>query len=268
MRDFALSYFTVPELGPVEMIDVAASTGYSYVSLRPVRPRPGAPAQDLLDNPILLRQLTERSSATGIGILDLEFLWITEDFDPNGYEALGALGAQLGAKAILAGGNDPDRARLSDCYATLCEAMAPYGLRVSLECVSYSAVNSLPIARQVIDTAGRPENAGILIDALHYARRDDTLQDVAALPAEWIHSAQLCDAHCHLSDTHDQILATALRERVPLGEGNIDVRGLVAHLPAGIPLSLEVPNPDRCTKVGEREWAAQNIAAARGLLGA
>ena len=72
----------------------------------------------------------------------------------------------------------------------------------------------------------------MLADAIHYERSATTFDDIAALPREWLHYAQFCDAPAGIPDTMDEILRQARFERKLPGEGGIDLRGLMDVLPA------------------------------------
>jgi len=67
--------------------------------------------------------------------------------------------------------------------------MKPYGMTADLEFMPWTAVPHARAALSVIEAAGMPPNAGILVDALHFDRSATTLDDIraglfAALPAD------------------------------------------------------------------------------------
>ena len=198
-----------------------------------------------------------------MGVFDLEIIRINEGFDPHTWDALYDVGAQLQAKAILVAGDDPNESRLTTNYARLCEVMAPYGMTADLEFMPWTAVPDAKAALRIVDNAGRPANAGILVDALHFGRSDTTLADIRAIPRELLHYAQICDAEAGRNFTTEQMIHTARCERLLPGEGSIDLRGLMATLPADLPVSVEVVNHGCEAHTPVTDWAAECLAASR-----
>ncbi|HEV2781371.1 MAG TPA: hypothetical protein VGX25_18470 [Actinophytocola sp.] len=122
-------------------------------------------------------------------------------------------------------------------------------------------------ATRILRAAGRP-NAGILIDLLHFAPSGSSLAELRRLPPEWFHFAQVCDAPAGVPATTEGLIHTARAERLLPGEGGIDVRGVLAALPAGIPYALEIPHAARTAEAGARGYVHLAITAARRHLDA
>jgi sugar phosphate isomerase/epimerase len=75
--------------------------------------------------------------------------------------------------------------------------------------------------------------------------------------------------YCHpaaFDFSSEQLIHTARCERLPAGEGNIDVRGLFAALPQDLPVSVEVVNLRREAATPPRAWAAECLEKARGVI--
>jgi sugar phosphate isomerase/epimerase len=177
------------------------------------------------------------------------------------------IGAALKAKAILVAGDDANESRLTDNYAKLCEVMQPFGMTADLEFMPWTAVKDAKSALRVIEMAGRPRNAGILVDALHFGRSTTTLQDIADISHALLHYAQMCDAQAGLNFTTEELIHTARQERLLPGEGNIDVGGLFAALPQDLPVSVEIVNLERSAPMGDKAWAALCLNATKKVLG-
>ncbi|MDZ7907190.1 MAG: hypothetical protein U5N10_02480 [Gemmobacter sp.] len=79
--------------------------------------------------------------------------------------------------------------------------------------------------------------------------------------------AHLCDAPVLPGYTPEDLLHAGRAERLPPGEGQIDLRAILARLPPGIPLALEVPMQALEAAQGSAAVAARALAAARKLLG-
>lgn len=264
-REYSLAYLTAYQCSPAEAIRVAAKTGYAWVGLRPWPVAPGAASQDLLDNPVAMRETLAAMRDTGVRVFDVEIVRIGEDFDARAWGDRFDAAAPLGARAVLVAGDDRDEIRLSASYAQLCEAMAPFGLTANLEFMPWTAVPDAATAMRIVRGAGAPANAGVLIDALHFGRSRTTLDDIRAIPREWLQYAQVCDAASGLHFTHDEMIRTARGERLLPGEGNIDLRGLAACLPPELPVSVEIVNLARQAAVTPLEWASGCLAAGRAV---
>ena len=75
--------------------------------------------------------------------------------------------AALGARYVNAICDDPDLSRLSDSFAALTAAAAPYGIRAVVEFMAYRSVRTLAEAVAIARASG---GGGILVDALHVQR--------------------------------------------------------------------------------------------------
>lgn len=266
-RAVSLAYYTVPDPDPLVAIELAARAGFTHVGLRPVQPSPGAPYQAFLDDPGMPRRIRDACNRHGVGILDLEFIWIDEAFDSNIYASLGELGQSLGAPSILVGGRDADPVRLAHSFHALCALMKPFGLNVALEFIPYAPVASLQDAWTVLQSAGQPDNARILIDALHFSRSGSALDDIAALPPHLFSMVQLCDGPAAIPQGAKNIIQAARHERLLPGEGAIDLPSLLQALPQDIAVSAEVPNDLSREQLGDEQWASNVCDATNTILG-
>jgi sugar phosphate isomerase/epimerase len=244
-------------------VRLAAECGYAYVGFRLWPNAPGGPVQELVGRPALLREALAAVRDTGVKVLDVEIIRIDEGFDPHRWDAMVDTVAALGGRAILIAGDDRDQARLAANYARLCEVMAGHGLTADLEFMPWTAVTDARSALRVIDAAGRPANAGILVDALHFGRSGTTLEDIRALPRELLHYAQICDASAGTHFTDEELIHTARCARLPPGEGTIDLPGLFAALPADLPVSVEVIHLEREREADPVTWARLCLEASR-----
>ena len=266
MPPFSLAYLTASSLTPPQAVDLAAELGYQFVGLRLYPAAPGGDAQRLHENPQMLAETVARVKDTGVGVFDLEIVRIGAVFDPARYLSFFEAGARLGARAVLVAGDDQDEARLAANYAKLCEFAQPFGLTADLEFMPWTAVPNAASTVRILNAAGNPDNAGVLVDALHFGRSATKLDDIAALPRGWLHYAQICDAPAIANPTDDELIFTARRERLLPGEGVIDLRGLFDRLPDSLPVSVEIPSESRVAQMGVRAWAKQALDTSRALI--
>ena len=165
----------------------------------------------------------------------------------------------------------PTCPRLADRIATFCDLAARLGLAINLEMFPWTMVPNLATAVAVIGAVDRP-NSGILVDALHFDRSDSTLDELSRVPAEWLRFVHICDAAGPKPATDEGLIFTAREDRLPPGRGDIDVAAILAHMPAAIPVGVEVPmagmtSPDSYEDLARqcRDGAARAVAAAERL---
>jgi sugar phosphate isomerase/epimerase len=74
---------------------------------------------------------------------------------------------------------------------------------------------------------------------------------------------QLCDARPERPADMQEIIRQARSDRLFPGEGGLDLKGLLGALPAGIPISLEIPV---AKKIEPLERARRALAATNAIL--
>jgi sugar phosphate isomerase/epimerase len=93
---------------------------------------------------------------------------------------------------------------------------------------------------RVIEAADR-ENSGVLVDPIHFFRGGDSVASLSKIPGRRVHYMQFCDARGETPTDMQEIIRQARGDRLFPGEGGLDLKGLLAALPADLPMSLEVP---------------------------
>ena len=239
-RVLSLAALTVLELSPPEMVEVAARAGYSHVGLRLEPATPEEHHFPLVHDAGLRRQTAERLRDTGIKVLDVEILRLKPETRVADFDALLAVGAEFGASELLVAGNDPDQARMTDNFAALCDLAAKYGIYPHLEFMPWTDAKNLTQALEIVEAANR-ENGCVLVDAFHFDRSASRLEDLRQVPASRMRYLQLCDVAGPRPDDMAEILRQARNERRFPGDGDCDLRGLLAGVSPDVPLSLEIP---------------------------
>jgi sugar phosphate isomerase/epimerase len=238
----SLAHLTVLTASPVELIELAATTGFDAVGLRLWPPLPGVTVAPVVEDEALQRAIRRKLRDTGIELFDIEAFWLRADSDPAAFRRAFEVGASLGARHLLLVGHDPDRARLVDSFARACEDAAACGLLPMLEFIPYSAIRTLQEAHALILASGAG-TAGLLVDALHLARSGGSPADLAAYPADLFRYLHLCDAPATPPVGTEQLRAEARGARLLPGEGELWLADLVKSVPAGTPVALEAPMP-------------------------
>jgi sugar phosphate isomerase/epimerase len=256
-RPVGLAALTVLELPHEEQIRVAAQAGYTHVGLRLV-PVAGQPYRHSFDLSVLERTLAE----CGVRVLDVEVFRLTPETRVFDFEAVLEACARLKATELLVHGADPDEARLAETFGSLCDLAARYELAANLEPMPWVDVSNVAKAIRILDLAARP-NGGLLVDAIHFFRGGDTPQALSRVPPGLLRYVQLCDARPGMPAQMEEIIRQARSDRLFPGEGGLDLRGLLRALPAGIPLSLEIPVSQ---KLPPLERARRALEATKAIL--
>jgi sugar phosphate isomerase/epimerase len=261
----SLSYYTVPELSPPQMVREAAAAGFDFVGARLLNGQPGHDLAPLMASSALRRETIACLHDAGIGVLDASGARLRPETDMAAFAPFIDAAAELGARHILASGDDPDEPRLAARFAELCELAGRSELTVDLEFVPWMSVADLTLAARMVRTVACA-NFGIAVDALHFDRSRSRLSDLAALPRTWFRYVQLCDAPRAWAPDRESLVHAAVSERLFPGEGAIDLAGLLRALPSGIPIALEVPTATLARTAPAAERLQRAVAATRKLL--
>ncbi|WP_153110607.1 sugar phosphate isomerase/epimerase family protein [Propionivibrio limicola] len=265
-RQFSLVYLTASELAPPEMIETAGRAGFDYVSLRTIAMGlPGELNFGLSSNPALLRDTKAALADSGVKLLDIENARLHDDVDIRKYLPEMEIAAELGAKAVLTNIWSTDRAFVVDKFAELCGHAKSYGLKVNLEFVTWASITDLKDSVEIIKSSGA-DNAAIALDTLHFSRSRCTLEELAALPPDYLGALHLCDAPAEIPTTKEGLIHTGRGERLYVGEGGIDIAGIVSNMPANVVCGIEIPHIERLKAIGASEHISRSIETTKAYL--
>ncbi|QHE86742.1 sugar phosphate isomerase/epimerase family protein [Hydrogenophaga sp. BPS33] len=264
-RPLSLAALTVLELAPEDRVSCAAEAGFSHIGIRLIPATDTEPRYDLIGDTPRLREVEHRLRDTGVKVLDAEIFRMQPQTRVADLEAAVATAARLGASELLVAGNDADEARLIDTFAAFCELAQRYQLHAALEFMPWTDTRHLRQAAEQVRRSAQP-NAGVLVDAFHFSRSRSELADLARVPPSQLRYLQLCDVPAPIPPTPEGILHEARAERLFPGEGGLDLVGLLQAMPAGIPISLEVPTHTLARSMNAVERARRALVATRRLL--
>ena len=266
MQPIFLAPTTLPHSAPLDYIDAAKSGGYDGVGLR-VHPSPGLPYAPLTGDRALEQAVRARLDATGLPVLDLYSFYLRPDTDVTTFRPALEYGASLGARYAVVMGDDPDWARLTDNCARICESAAGLGLVCTLEYAVIRPLATLAQTVRLIAAVGAP-NLVACLDPLNHYRAQGTAAEVRALPGRLFPYAQISDGVRSPDDATAELGRFSPNQRRMLGAGDVPVAELLHALPAGIPLSVELPQlPGRAcdaptwarmTADNVRDWLARH----------
>lgn len=166
----------------------------------------------------------------------------------------GALGAESITAICTAPAASVEIDQFADSFAELCERAD--GLRVDLEFIPNWALPDLETAWKIVRDVDAP-NGGIMLDFWHFFRGNPDFDILECVPANKIHSVQVCDAMLSPAPGRSA-LEDMLEDRMPLGAGEFDVDDLLRAL--GRKGALGVVGPEYYSKQLQG-FTAERIAA-------
>ncbi len=229
-RRISLAAGVLPEHDALTVTRAAIAAGYSDAGLM-IRPDTWN-----VDDESQLMDLKEQHN---IGFLDVEVLWVPSGARlDDGHKLIVDVGGRLGAEHVLVVSDEPDPDLLAPALQQISQWCSAYELRPMLEFLRITSVTSLAQAQELL-SAATSHTFGILIDSLHLARSGE-LDKLVSLDAHQHPYIQLCDGLATCVDDRAKLLEDALDLRSAPGEGELDLKRLLAALPQETPVSMEV----------------------------
>ncbi|TFD54473.1 sugar phosphate isomerase/epimerase [Cryobacterium frigoriphilum] len=275
-RPIGIAHLTLLDLTPPEMVTTAAAAGYDFVGIRVKAATAGETPFPMEPGSVMSKETQLRLADTGLTVRDIEFLTLDAHVTADDWLPALAAGAALGASTISVVGADPDRGRLLATLALLVEHGREFGIRPTLEPISYQPVSTVEEAAELARATG----AAVLLDPLHIQRGGNTVDQVRALEASLVPILQLCDAPfdtpAHLDvptflprgmTTNGSVLQLEARAvRLPAGTGGLPLAELLGAVAPETPLSVEVPNGHLRATLDALSFARLNREAVDRLL--
>lgn len=227
----SLAAGTLPEFTPDIVADAAGRAGFTHAGFT-IKPDKWDAAA--------LKATKAAIAAHDLSILDVEVIWIPEGGAVgDDHRMIIDAGAELGAKNALVVSSEPDKDKTAAALHQLCEWAAPANIRVALEFLKITAIQTMDDA---LDIIGRADHvaAALLIDTLHFQRAGHAPNDLEKLRPDLLPYTQICDGNLDCADNFDAYLEDAIDLRSAPGQGELPLKDILSNLPGAIPLSLEV----------------------------
>lgn len=264
MNRLALAPTTLPNAEPLEYLTAAAEAGYDAVGIRLSR-SPGMAFHPVLGNAPLIRDMKLVIADSGMGVIDILSFYLEPATDVRNYERLLALSAEFGAGYVLTMGADPEWGRMRDNFGRFCDMAAVYGLSCALEFAVMRPLASLEQSVRLIAESGRG-NTAITIDPLNLVRGGDGAAELRALDPKLLPYAQITDGLLGPGEPDRALLGRmGPNQRRMLGQGVVPLYDILDALPAGLPLSVELPDVTDVA-VSAAEWARRTLENTRDFL--
>jgi sugar phosphate isomerase/epimerase len=231
---------TVIDADPVGLIDAGAAGGFDAVGLRIVPPLPTDGIVPVVGDIPMQRGIKARLAQTGLRVLDVEAIWFLPETNIASLLPALDVATELGARYVLTIGNDQDWSRMRDNLGRCAESCAGRGLRLMLEFIPYTQVSTLAKADTLLRSVS-PQDAGLLVDAIHLSRSGGVPSDLAAYDPALFSYFHLCDAPS-APPPSDGLRTEAREDRLYPGQGELWLQDFVAAFPLDAPAAIEAPS--------------------------
>ncbi len=258
-RLISLAAGAVQEFPPEQVVDAAAQAGFDAAGIWC-----DLDTWDQRRTTSVRRALSD----TGISALDLEVGWFKPGEDVTCHDPMVDIALELEAGNLLCVSSEPDITQTKKRFEHLCRRAEDGRLRVVLEFLAITEIDSLAKAVEVVADVAHPAG-GILVDTLHLQRTGARADDLRALDPTLLPYLQLCDATADLvDDSPEGLLEDALYLRRLPGEGELPLEDMLSAIDPRLPLSMEVRSRDLAQRFPEdaQARAAYILAATRRFL--
>ncbi|XVQ07714.1 sugar phosphate isomerase/epimerase family protein [Spirillospora sp. CA-255316] len=249
-RSVGVAHLSALHLTPPDLVEAAALRGFDFVGTR-VRPATAGESRYPVDAGSPMSDETARAmSATGVSVLDVECFSLSGTQAREEWQAVLRAGAALGARVLNVIGADTNRSRLVDVLGQLVLDAREFGIRPSLEPISYQAVRTVDDAAGIAKVTG----CGLMLDVLHFMRAGGSPEQLLELPKGTVTAIQLCDgpaeppeftppARLPMNQSVDgsSLQLESRSKRLVPGTGTFPLTEILRALP-GVPVSVEVPD--------------------------
>ena len=273
-RKYSLAYLTIPGTAPVDQIRIAAEAGYDFVSLRTIPMHlPNEPEFLMHRDDALFKATAAALKEYGMKVNDIELARIRPDLNLDEFAPAFEKAAELGATDVLGSVWSRDKAYYLDGVAKVADMAKQFGLCYNVEFLPWAGIRNLQEAITMADTLQR-DNLFIMVDTLHAGRAGVTAEELRRTDKKYFRFMHICDGPAGpdgdpvLDNIKDPLMLYTAREaRYYVGEGVMDVAGLVAAIPS-VPLSIELPNLKEMAARGAAGHAARCLETAKAYFAA
>jgi sugar phosphate isomerase/epimerase len=237
----ALDHLTVADTTPSQLVEIAHAIGCRAICLfmEPMEVLPRVPRFDIYGDTPERRATKARMDDLGIGFDVAYPFTLAGRTDIDAFKRALDCAAYLGARYANVLNYDRDAARRLDKFGAFCTMAESFGLGVVLEFYPFSQVRSLAEALDLVRGIDMPGRVGVNADLLHLMRSGGSLAELAEAPAAYILYGQQCDGPARYDESRLELEASS--QRLLAGEGVFDLAGFARALPAGCPVSVELP---------------------------
>jgi len=155
-HQFSLAYLTVFGSPPRRMIQVAAETGYDFVSLRLAPVTADEPTFPYTTDQSLVADTVNALDEYGVSVLDIELIRTDPGTKSADWRRFVEVGEELGARHIITQVPEPDAGRAVEIFQEICDLGSQSGMTIDLEFIPWTATHDLARTVEIVTLAGHP----------------------------------------------------------------------------------------------------------------
>lgn len=246
---------------PLEFVECAGAAGYEAVGIQLGLQE--VPVSPLATDPQFMREAKSLIARYGLSVMEVSNIVFEPDRTFDEGTILIDFAKEIGASIVQATVWDTERNRVVDRLGALADYARGADLGITIEYMPYSHCVSFEDAHDLVRRADR-DNISVLLDTLHFARSGGKVADLDDTTLASYSFVQLCDAREEVP-AYEDLRYESVNDRLPLGEGGIDIGGILEKLPTDLPISLEIPC-QRLSHLPLEEQAREHLRLARAFL--
>lgn len=269
-RKFSIAHLSALKVPPQDMVYMAAAAGFDFVSIRPVLlGTPGEPNYAVDLNPEMYKEFDVAMAETGMKLSDIELFRLTDEVDMDKWKPAFEFAQKHDCHHLITSCWTQKTEYAKETLAKLCEMTKPYGITCNFEFVTWSACPDLKTAKEYINYT-KADNIGLLVDTLHFDRSRVSMAELDDCPRDWFNFIHLCDgpAPRPAMDDNEALIHTGRDARLYIGEGCVDIAGIVKRIPDSAVCSIELPHNKRVEVYGALEHYKQCLNSAKAYFAA
>lgn len=222
---------------PLDLVQCAGEAGYEAVGFQLGLQE--VPVSPLASDPAFLRSARSLLEHWNLEVMEVSNIVFEPDRTFDEGRVLIDFAVAIGASIVQATVWDGERDRVVERLVRLADYARDVNLGITIEYMPYSRCVSFADARSLA-LASERENVHVLLDTLHFARSGGVVSDLDEDEARRYAFVQLCDARA-TAPAREDLRYESVYDRLPLGEGAIDLHGILERIPPNLPVSLEIP---------------------------
>ena len=222
---------------PLDLVRYAGEAGYDAVGFQlglqdmPVSPLAGD-AQFLKEAKALLKRWN-------LSVMEVSNIVFEPERTFDEGRVLIDFAKQIGASIVQATVWDDEQDRVVERLIALADYAKGLDLGITIEYMPYSQCQGFNEAYDLVRASER-SNVHVLLDTLHFSRSGGVLADLDRKEASSYSFIQLCDARAKAPAPED-LRYESVYDRLPLGEGDLELGAILERVPTDLPVSLEIP---------------------------
>jgi sugar phosphate isomerase/epimerase len=260
MNRFSLDCLTLPDVAPLDLVRIAAESGYGWFSLWV---QPPAMYEVMLATPAMAADLARAIDEHDVALGNLEVFNLNSDEPIDGFERAIELGARLGAQTATAIDFGEPREDIPERFARFHALCERHDVGALVEPISMGNVRTPDEGLDLIRAAG--VDAALVVDCIHLVRVGGSAETLRSIPAQHLAHVQICDGPAVIGPEEIGVEATA--NRLYPGEGGLPLAEILAAVPEEATFGVEVPNLARQERgIAPEDRAGEALAAARTVV--